>query len=432
MDANLLPILGYAFVGGLILNVMPCVLPVLTFKVMHVVEQAHADPKHTRLHGLAYAAGIIATMLGLAVFVVGLKASSEFVGWGMQFQNPAFVATITTMVFVFGLNAVGVFELPMWLSGQGNQGGYMGSFVNGVFASVMSTPCSAPALGSAAAFALDKSVPAWATLLVFAVIGLGLAFPFLLVSFFPRSARFLPKPGNWMVYVRQLMGFTLFAATVWLYGALRNQISPDAAQDFLYFLLFLTVAVWGAYRFAHAGRPRLAKAAFAVLLAGAVPWWNLEVPPPPQVEIATIERTSASPAELPPVVKDGKIAWADFSSALVDSSLAMQRPVFMDYTADWCLNCKANEKAFIETERIREVLTETRILPMKADMTNSQPEIEKWLAKLGRNGIPAYVVYTPDGGYDLLPEVITTEMLAERLEAASKVWPPDGFKRPAG
>ncbi len=436
MESSLLEILGYAFVGGIILNVMPCVLPVLTFKVMHVVENAHAEPRETRLHGLAYTAGIVATMLGLAAFVIALKASSEFVGWGMQFQNPAFVATLTALIFVFGLNAVGVFEVPLWLSGGGERSGYWGSFVNGVLASVMATPCSAPFLGAAIAFALDKSVSNTVTAIVFMVIGIGLAFPFLLIAFVPATARLLPKPGNWMNHVKVLMCFTLFAAAAWLYGALRAQVTSDSAQGFLYFLVLVALALWAMQRFSHADRNRIGSLVGAGLVGAGFMLFDLTPPEPvPSVPIAAAERTAgdAGPRKLtlPPVVKNGKIAWAKFDHTRVERALAMQRPVFMDYTADWCLNCKTNEKVFIEVERIRTLLTDTQILPMKADMTNKAPVIEKWLAKLGRNGIPAYVIYLPDGNYDLLPEVITTDMLTERLEAAAERYPRSGFKLPA-
>lgn len=436
MESSLIGILGYAFVGGVILNVMPCVLPVLTFKVMHVVENAHADPRETRLHGLAYTAGIVATMLGLAAFVIALKASSEFVGWGMQFQNPAFVATLTALIFVFGLNAVGVFEVPLWISGGGERGGYWGSFVNGVLASVMATPCSAPFLGAAIAFALDKSVSHAVTALVFTVVGIGLAAPFLLVAFVPAAARLLPKPGNWMNNVKALMGFTLFAAAAWLYGALRAQVTAESAQGFLYFLVLLAVALWAMQRFAHLDRSRVGSLVGAALVGVGFMLFDLT---PPEPKVAVSDATSApaangidgQPLELPPVVEDGKIVWATFDDARIERALAMQRPVFVDYTADWCLNCKTNEKVFIEVERVRTVLTETQILPMKADMTNKAPVMEKWLARLGRNGIPAYVIYLPDGNYDLLPEIITTDMLTERLKAASEQYPRAAFKAPS-
>ncbi len=434
MEANLLQMLGYAFVGGVVLNVMPCVLPVLTFKVMHVVENAHADPRETRLHGLAYTGGIVATMLVLAAFVIALKASSEFVGWGMQFQNPAFVASLTALIFVFGLNAVGVFELPIWLSGGGERSGYAGSFVNGVLASVMATPCSAPFLGAAIAFALDKSVSHAATALVFATIGLGLAFPFLLVAFVPAAARLLPKPGVWMNHVKVLMGFTLFAAAAWLYGALRAQVPAAEAQGFLYFLVLLALALWSMQRFSYAERARPGLIVGGLLIGGGLLLFELTpapvaiaAPAPPITEAAT----SGAKPQLPPVVQNGKIAWAPFNAARVDRALAMQRPVFVDYTADWCLNCKTNEKVFIEVQRVRDTLTTTQILPMKADMTNKAPVVEKWLEKLGRNGIPAYVIYLPDGNFDLLPEVITTDLLTERLEAAAERYPASKFKAPA-
>lgn len=416
-----------AFAGGVILNVMPCVLPVLTMKVFHVIEQSDQNPRHTRLHGLAYTAGIMATFLLLAIIVMALRASGERLGWGMQFQSPAFVAGMCALIFAFGLNALGVFEISVSMQGGKSDEGYASSFVNGVLASVMSTPCSAPFLGTATTFALGSGAVWWQTLLMFMLIGLGLSFPFLVISFVPAIAKFLPRPGAWMETFKMLMGFTLMAAAVWLYGVLQAQVTTDASLWFLGFLLVLGVALWGIEHWGglmHGLSRRLSVRAIAIAVVAVAGWQMIDLE-----KASASQKAEASKSK--EVVVDGHINWAGFNSCRVASEQQRKRPIFMDYTADWCLNCKTNEKAFIEVDRIRQTLTNTQILPMKADMTDDDEEIAEWLEKLGRSGIPAYVIYMPDGSYDLLPEAITTDMLQKRLQAAAEKFPPTGHTEEA-
>jgi thiol:disulfide interchange protein len=425
MDEIFLVYIGTAFIGGVILNVMPCVLPVLTMKVFHVIEKSNASARENRLHGLAYTAGILATFLVFGVAVIAIRASGDSLGWGMQFQSPAFVAGMTALIFAFGLNALDVFEFTVSLDGQDSNEGYFGTFVNGVVASIMSTPCSAPFLGSAAAFALGAGTPAWQTLVMFSFIGFGLASPFVLISFVPAVGRLLPKPGAWMLTFKKLMGFTLLFAALWLFGVLQAQIERAASTNFLGFLLILAISLWSLNEFGglmHSFRRRFGVrfAAAGIVFASAVLL----------IDFTPAARSTAVAAcgDGAPLVLDDRINWAPFDAGRVACEGTRQRPVFMDFTADWCANCKANERLFIETERIRNVLQDSRILPMKADMTNDNDELDAWLAKLGRSGIPAYVIYMPDGSHDLLPEAITTEMLAERLEAAAKRFPASGHK----
>jgi thiol:disulfide interchange protein DsbD len=433
MGAELFVNLGKAFLGGLILNVMPCVLPVLTMKVFHIVEHADDDASTHRGHGVAYTGGILASFLTLAAIVIGLRATGETLGWGMQFQNPAFVAALTALMVTFGLNALGVFEFTVSMSSSGaGKGGYGESFVNGIVATVMSTPCSAPMLGAAVGFALASDATWWQTGGIFAFMGLGLASPFLLISFMPALSAALPRPGPWMETFKQLMGFSLLAAAVWLYSVLQAQIDRSGAAFFLGFLLVLAIALWAVGRFG------------GIMASASTRWWSrgvaaalvlgggflfIDLSPPPAPPPAVCEQPEVA-VKTRPVVAEGRINWMPFSSEIVAREGKRNRPVFMDFTADWCATCKANEKAFIETKRIRSVLTDTSILPMKADMTNENEEIEAWLNKLGRSGIPAYVIYMPDGSYDLLPEVITTKLLADRLLAASAKYPPTGFAAP--
>ena len=423
MGPEFLTTMGLAFVGGIILNVMPCVLPVLTMKVFHMVKHSQEDPSHNRIHGLAYSAGIVATLLLLAILVIMLRASGEMVGWGMQFQNPAFVAVLTTIMFVFGLNALGVFEFTISVSGGEQKDSYFGSFIGGIVAAIMSTPCSAPFLGTAAAVALGSGALWYETVLLFVSIGLGLASPVMVVAFIPSVAKLLPRPGAWMITFKQLMGFTLMGATIWLYGVLQNQISASGAQWFLAFLLTLAIALWSVEHFAGLAastRRRIVVRVLALALAVGGGVLMLDMSPKPRSAPAAVALGA-------PVVVDGHINWVPFSQKRLSLEAKRQRPVFADFTADWCANCKTNEKLFIEKEPVREALMKTQILPMQADWTNEDEEITKALQDLGRSAIPVYAIYMPDGTVDMLPVTITTEMVIERLQAASAKFPPEKF-----
>ena len=433
MEHSLLYYIGAAFVGGIILNAMPCVLPVLTMKVFHLIEHADDEPHVTRKHGIAYTMGIMTTFWGLAAVIIALRAAGTKMGWGMQFQNPIFVAALTALMVAAGLNALGVFEINIGMGGDQEASGYSASFFNGIFASIMSTPCSAPFLGFAAAFALGSGAQWWQTLLMFSFIGLGLAAPFLLVSFVPAVSKILPRPGAWMETFKQVMGFTLLGAAVWLFGALQSQIGHDRGSDFLAFLVVLGICFWaigrfGAIHFETGRRVLVHGIAAALAIGGGFVFINL------QRDLKKDHVVAETPQEQQnddrPAVKGGKINWADFSPPGVQASLDRGQPVFMDYTADWCLNCKSNEKLFIEVDQIRKDFTDTKILPMKADFTNEDEEIEKWMSKLGREAIPIYVIYYPDGTHDLLPESITTGMLSDALNKAAKKYPATQY-RPA-
>ena len=432
--STLLEYVGVGLLGGLILNVMPCVLPVLTMKVFHLIEHGGTDARPRKIHGLAYAGGVLTAFVSLALLVIALRASGERVGWGMQFQHPPFVASLIALVFAFGLNALGVFEFSISVRGHQHQG-YSASYFNGIFAAIMSTPCSAPFLGSAAAFALGAGAVWWETLAMFTAIGLGLASPFVLVSFVPSIGKLLPRPGTWMETFKSLMGFTLVGAALWLFGTLQAQITPDAARDFLTFLLVLSIALWATEKFggviySTARRMTVRGVALLVVVVAGKFTLSLEKPAKPveiPVAAAAPASTGATAAAPKPVVND-HIAWAPFSASRVAEENQRGRPVFMDYTANWCANCKANERLFIETQAVRDHLATSGVLAMKADMTNEDDTIQAWLDKLGRSGIPAYVIYMPDGTRNLLPEAINTEMLVAALDDAAKRFPPQAAK----
>jgi thiol:disulfide interchange protein len=430
--------IGAAFVGGIILNIMPCVLPVLTMKVFHVIKKAQDDPASNRKHGLAYMFGVLATFIAFAVLIIGLRAAIGLrMQWGQQYSKPGFLAAVVGIMYAFGLNALGVFEIGVGMSGTEARGGYFGSFMNGIVASVMSTPCSAPFLGAAATYALSAGSAWWQTLTMFVFIGLGLSFPFVLISFVPAASRVLPKPGEWMETFKQLMGFTLLGAAAFYFRSLQKQLSIDASNGFVFFLLILGVALWAMQKFGgfeHSNRRRWVVKGLTLGGAAAFGFFTLDFSPPEKPVASTIN--CAAPAgdskevTISPVVENGKIKWTHFDEGVLKAELARGRPVFIDFTADWCMNCKTNDRLFIEVDQIRADLTKSKIMPMKVDLTTdeAQDAQKPWMDKLGRAAIPIYVVYYPDGSYDLLPESITTGMLSEALNKASKKFPPEGFK----
>jgi thiol:disulfide interchange protein len=424
----MLGILALALLGGLVLNLMPCVLPVLALKAFHAVEHSQQHPAMRRKHGLAYTAGTVSLFVVFGIILVLIKASGRRLGWGMQFQHPQFVAVMTAIVFAFALNALGVFEILLSAQVQeGEDDKLWGSVVNGCFAAIMSTPCSAPFLGTAAAFALSSNTASWQTLLIFAFIGLGLAIPYLLLTQISSFAKLLPKPGAWMETVKQVMGFTLLGTTIWLFGTLQAQVTAAAANWFLFFLLALALALWAGHRFGGIDRSRARRWVVRVAAIAFVGFSYKTMVSFERAAAASIGEVVADRGGLEPVVKNGRIAWAPYDDARLKRETVRNRPVFMDFTAEWCASCKANEKAFIETDTVRGALERTGILPMRADMTNENEELEKLEEKLGRNGIPIYVIWMPDGTYDLLPITITAHVLADHLDSAGKRYPISKF-----
>jgi len=330
----------------------------------------------------------------------------------MHFRHPGFVATLCALIFAFGLNALGVFEIH--ISGNPDEkDGFMGGVFTGIFASVMATPCSAPFLGTAAGLALAGDTPAWQTISLFLMIGFGLAFPFLLLGFVPAMAKIIPRPGPWMETFKQVMGLTLLGAAVWLYTVLLSQVSVDAAGSFLVFIFVLGMGLWAIGRFAglqHSIRRRwvVRLGALGMIAACGVFYVHLDK-----------KQAVASAVTSNDILVDGKINWASFDPGRIADEGKKGRLVFLDYTADWCANCKANEKLFLETDTVRNALVEQNVFAMKVDMTNENKTMDEWLAKVGRSAIPVYAIVFPDGSFDVLPVAITADMVAERLKAAS-------------
>lgn len=429
MSLELLGILAAAIGGGVILNVMPCVLPVLTLKIHHIIAQAEGDSLDdagrrahwaaSRREALYYTVGVLLVFIALATLALVFKLK-----WGQQFQQPHFTAGLAILMVVMGLNALGVFEITVGMSGAGHSGA-LGAIFNGVVAAIMSTPCSAPGVSLAVPYALADTTPGWQTFVVFSAIGLGLALPFVLVAWFPRLAKVLPRPGAWMETFKHLMGFTLLAAALWIFGTLMHQVSADSAFWFLGFLLLVAVGLWAVGRFAglhHEPAQRWLVRLVVLVAVGSAGWargMRFEA------RAATVDGATTSATHS--AVKDGRINWMAFTPDRVEVHRRRKQPVFVDYTAEWCANCKANERLVLETDRVRSALVSTGVLPMKADWTNEDELIGSWLETLGRSEIPAYAIYFPDGSHDLLPVVITPDMVVARLEAAAARYPESGF-----
>ena len=419
-DTGFLGMLGLAFVGGAILNIMPCVLPVLTLKLYSLVEQRDISNSARRNAGLAYSAGIVVSFIVLAVAVVLAKSAFDMqVGWGFQFQYPAYVAALATIVFVFGLSLFGVFEVPTPGANQAANAtmkeGLVGYFMTGVFTTLLATPCSAPFLGTGMGFAFG--LPSWGVILFFVVAALGLASPFLVIAFVPALMRFMPRPGGWMEAFKNLMGFTLMATTLWLLDVLGAQIGLDRLIFFSGFLLAVGVGAWG---FGHYGGPteptgRQVGAFVGGLLVSVVAGWFLIDLEFADESCAGGDAAAVSVGELD--YSEG-IPWQPFSEEQV-ASFRGESTIFIDFTADWCLTCKVNEQTVLDTDSVKGSMVDLGVVPLKADWTRRDEVITRWLQRYGKAGVPFYLVIPADPAREPipLPEVITPDIVVTRSNA---------------
>jgi suppressor for copper-sensitivity B len=407
--AALAAILGIAFLGGLILNLMPCVLPVLSLKLVGAVTYGGADKGEIRAGFLASAAGIVASFLLLAGGAIALKEAGLAVGWGIQFQQPLFLALMVTLLMLFAGNLLGLFEigLPQRLSDLGlaasdkdGKTGLAGHFLTGAFATLLATPCSAPFLGTAIGFALSRGAVEIAV--VFLVMGLGLAAPYLLVAALPGLARALPRPGAWMIWLRRVLGLALVATALWLFAVFA---ATAVMRDTLLLgglALALTAALsWRAWDGAP-GRRAAGPLALIVMLAVVA------------VGVQATPRGLAAPA--PSIYET---AWRPFDKREIARLVAEGKTVLVDVTADWCLTCKVNKALVLETEEISGLIGAEDVIAMRADWTAPDPKIADYLASFGRYGIPFNAVYGPGAPGGLaLPELLSLEAVQSAIEQA--------------
>lgn len=392
--AMLLLTLLSAFIGGIILNAMPCVFPVLSLKALAISRSAHMDRAHIKADGLAYAAGVITSFIAIGGLLLLLKAGGAVAGWGFQMQSPLFVTALVVLLFAIGLNLSGFYDITLSYGGGQSLAGRndrVGSFFTGVLATVVATPCTAPFMATALGAAL--ALPTLSALLVFAFLGLGLAFPYLLLTWFPAMLRVMPKPGAWMETFRQFLAFPMYAAALWLLWVLGNQTDTNTVAKVLLLLIALVFSIW-LYR--HTPRwPKLVRVLVAtlVLLAAACPL----VPLAGAVKTQTASRAPA------------------FSTQAIADQLENGVPVFVYGTADWCITCKFNERVALQTEQVQSFIKEQGIHVIKADWTSSDPAITAWLDTFNRSGVPLYVYYPVQGKPVILPQILTPEIVVTNL-----------------
>ncbi|HEX7369111.1 MAG TPA: protein-disulfide reductase DsbD, partial [Rhodanobacteraceae bacterium] len=380
LDIGLAFALLLAFVGGLILNLMPCVLPVLAIKAVGVLESGESRQR-ARAHALAYGAGVVATFLAIGLAILGLRGAGHAVGWGTQLQQPWVVAVLACVLFVVGLSMSGVMQFGGHLGNFGasltDRGGALGSFFTGVLAVIVASPCTAPFMSAALAYAFVA--PASHELLVMLALGIGLALPLVLIGWVPAFARLLPKPGSWMETLKQVLAFPMYLSAIWLVWVLAHQRGADAVALVLVAMVLLAAAAWWH---ARASTGRTLGHAFTVVLALAaiVPLIVVAQLAPP-ARAATTDRDTVA-----------------FSPAKLHALRTAGTPVFVDIGADWCVTCKVNEHVVLDTQSFKTLLTQTGAVYMKGDWTDVDPEIGAYLKSFHSPGVPLYVVYPRNGG----------------------------------
>ena len=404
----------FGLLGGFILNLMPCVLPVISLKIFGFIQHAGHDRGRILRSGLAFVAGIFVWFIALAVLLIVIKAAGGEIGWAVQFTNPYFVLAMSVIVLVFSLNLFGVFEITLpqsanrgvmtWTSGEG----HAASFFQGVFATILGTSCTAPVLGTAVGFALTQSP--FVILLMFLSIAAGMAAPYLLLSAQPAWVKLLPKPGAWMERVKQLMGFPMLGTLLFLLYVLGEQRGLAALVWTMCFLLVVSIACW-------------MKGAFITPLASATTRIVVLV-----LMVALVlgggayfigGKFASAKIDTAAVQSDGE--WIAFTPERLEAELAKGAPVFIDFTAAWCVTCKFNKATVLDTDAVREAFARRGVVKFKADWTNADPAITKILKQFGRPGVPLYVLYPAGKSVEpiVLPELLTKNIVLEKLETIS-------------
>jgi thiol:disulfide interchange protein DsbD len=400
-----------AFIGGLILNLMPCVFPVLGIKILGFVNQAGHDRRRVVAHGLTFAIGVLLSFWALAGVLAILRASGDQLGWGFQLQSPAFVYGLAILMLVFGMNMSGVFEFGLSATAVGSElqmkSGYAGSFFSGVLATVVATPCSAPFLAPALGAALAVSTAASFT--IFTAIAVGLAMPYLLLSIFPAAVKALPRPGAWMETFKQFMAFPLYGTAAYLVWVLAAQTSEEGFRSVLFSFVLIALAIWMYGRWhtpgASAGRARFAFA--SLVIVGALGLWVGW----PRSAIETT--ASGTPM--------AQIDWQPWSPENVAKLRGEGRIVYVDFTARWCATCQANKRLVFHDDDVLKYFADHKIATLRADWTNRDPRITQALASYGRSAVPFNLIWVP--GRDqpvILPEILTASTVLDALNTSSK------------
>jgi thiol:disulfide interchange protein DsbD len=389
---------------------MPCVFPVLFIKALALVQSSTAERRAMRLQGLAYTVGILVSFWIVVAVLLALRAGGKQLGWGFQFQSPVFVAMIALLLFFLGLSLAGMFEIGLSVTSAGSslakKHGLAGSFFTGVLAMVVATPCAAPFLGAAIGFALVQ--PATVAFAVFTALGVGLALPYLVLAFQPAWTRLLPKPGAWMELLKQATAVPIFGTVIWLVWVFAQLAGATALIGLLTAFLLLGIAGWVLGRW-PARLPATATAVAIVVLAVVAPVYAVRTFPAPEGVAARASGTNV----------DHTRGWQPFTPDVVAQYQAQGRPVFVDFTADWCLSCQVNERVVLERPEVLSKLQDGKIALVRADWTRHDEEIARALATLGRSSVPTYALYpgTPGAPARVLPEVLTTNTVLDALKA---------------
>ena len=404
---------GLAFLGGLLLNLMPCVLPVLFIKGLALMNSGNEERATLRVHGLVYTAGILVSFWALVAVLLGLRAAGATLGWGFQFQSPVFLSLMAGLLFFMALSLAGQFEIGLTLTSAGGslvtkngaaKQGLTGSFFTGVLAVVVATPCTAPFMGAAVGYALTQS--AAVSFAVFTALALGLAAPYVALTLQPAWTRLLPKPGAWMEILRQAISVPLFATVIWLAWVLAGGYGRGLLASLLGSFLLLAIAGWFIGRWPA---KRWSAVVATVILLGVI---ALDAFAPQK--LATASETLSVP--------EMHGLWQPWSPEAVSRSLAAGQPVFVDFTASWCLTCQVNERAVLNQPEVVKALQAKNVVLMKADWTRHDEAITKTLTALGRSGVPAYALYAPgESNPRLLPEVLTPGIVIDAVARLPKM-----------
>jgi thiol:disulfide interchange protein len=397
---------GLALLGGLILNLMPCVLPVLSVKALSLLQRSDASPWGLRRHGLAHTAGVLACFMALAVLLVALRAGGAGIGWGFQLQSPLVVAALAYLFFALALALSGFLVVGGRLAGLGDsltvRPGYAGSFFTGALVAVAATPCTAPFMGVATGFALTQ--PAGVALAVFAALGLGLALPYLALSVAPAWRRLLPRPGPWMERLERLLAIPLYATVAWLVWVVSEQTGRRGTAAVLIGLALIGLAAWAhrMARAAHPARRRLADSAAVAGVAAAIALGAIALgAPAPATGVAAAA---------------GAVAWEPWSPRRLAEARAGGKPVFVNFTAAWCITCLVNERVTLRSPAVAEAFARKGVVYLKADWTSRSPEIAAALEAFGRSGVPLYVLYPPHAQPTVLTPLLTEGIILEAIE----------------
>jgi len=402
-----------AFAGGVLLNLMPCVLPVLSIKAFSLAQHAQSAASEVRVQGVAYTAGVLLSFGAIAALLLGMRAAGTEIGWGFQLQSPLFVALMIYVLFAVGLNLSGVFSFGESVAGTAGElsshTGYTGSFLTGALATLVATPCTAPFMAAALGYAITQ--PWYRSLAVFEAVGLGMALPYLGIAFSPRLRRFLPKPGSWMLGLKQFLAFPIYGTAVWLTFVLVQESGALAVTLVLSGLVLIAFAAW-LYEGVRHGETRWrgwGLVASALSLSGAValvPFTGTDQP----LQVAATDNRAG-------------IAWLPFSTNKIDELQAQGKSIFVDFTADWCITCKINERIALENPEVIKAFASNEVTALRADWTRQDPSITRMLEANGRAGVPLYLFYPKPNpraeshGPIILPQILTAATILREMQS---------------